>query len=401
MTEVITYRKALEVILKGLKDEEFQRGLQTSVGNAEGRHLKTLEAYPELRELAKMVEDAKQKVISNIDYYIDLAVESLKKINAEPYVVSDAAEAREVVGKIVGKGKIVIFSKSMVAEELGLQKHLEKLGNEVWETDTGEFLIRLAGTKPMHTTAPAIHLSRERIVKLLREKIGIKLPEDASHEEIVAAIRGFLREKMVKADVGITGANALAADTGSIVLVENESNIRLVTSLPPVHIAIVGIEKIYPSLTIALAAAIVQAAWAGLYPPTYLNVISGPSSTADIERKRVYGAHGPRKVHVILVDNGRRSAAKHSVLKGQLKCVKCGRCQWECPVWQQTANLWGGPVYGGPMGMGWTAITLGVREASELSMLCLNCGRCDQVCPVHVPLTSIIRWLKQQYMGEQ
>ena len=396
----ITYKEALEEIYKGLSDEEFQRGLRTGVRNAEGKFLKILDAHPELRELASMVEDAKKKVISNLEHYIDMAMESLKKVHAKPYFAHTAEEAREIVAKIVGRGKTIVFSKSMVAEEIRLQHYLEELGNEVWETDTGEFLIRLAGSKPMHTTAPAIHLSRQKAIELLRKKLGIKLPDNAMHEEIVGAIRKFLREKFAKADIGISGGNALAADTGSIILVENEGNIRLVTGYPPVHIAVISVEKILPTFPVALAAAIVQAAWAGLYPPTYLNVISGPSSTSDIERKRVYGAHGPQEVHVVLVDNGRVEAAKHPVLSGQLKCIKCGRCQWECPVWQQTANLWGGPVYGGPMGMGWTAITLGLRDAAELSMLCLGCGRCDEVCPVHVPLSSIIHWLKQQYTGE-
>ena len=143
-----------------------------------------------------------------------------------------------------------------------------------------------------------------------------------------------------------------------------------------------------------MSLALVQAAWAGLYPPTYVNLISGPSSTADIQHKRVYGAQGPLELHLILVDNGRREAARHPVLWEQLRCVRCGRCQWECPVWQQAANKWGGPVYGGPMGMGWTAITHSLREAAELSLLCLGCGRCDVVCPVEIPLSRIIRWLK-------
>ncbi|WP_048061793.1 lactate utilization protein B [Hyperthermus butylicus] len=380
-----------------LDDETFQRGLRTGVRNAEGRFLKILAEHPELEQLARMVEKAKKEVISKIDYYIDMAMKSLERVHARAYLVHTAEEARETVLRIVGSRKLVIFSKSMVAEELKLREALEEAGNEVWETDMGELLIQLSGGKPMHTTAPAIHMSRFEAAKLLSKKLGIRLSENPTPEEIVSAVRDILRDKFVRADVGISGGNALAADSGSIVLVENEGNIRLVTGLPPVHIAIMGVEKIVPTLQHALAAAIVQAAWAGLYPPTYINVISGPSSTSDIERKRVYGAHGPREVHVVLVDNGRVRAARHEVLSEQLKCIRCGRCQWECPVWQQTANVWGGPAYGGPMGIGWTAITLGVKEAAELSMLCLSCGRCDEVCPVRVPLSSIIRWLKRQY----
>ena len=393
----ITLQEALREIYRVLDDETFQHGLRIGVGNAEGRFLKILAEHPELKQLAKMVEEAKREVISKIDYYIDMAIESLERVRAKAYLAHTAEEARETILRIVGRRRLVVFSKSMVCEELKLREALEEAGNEVWETDTGELLVQLSSGKPMHTTAPAIHMSRFEAARLLSKKLGLKLPENPRPEEIVSAVRDFLRDKFVHADVGISGGNALAADSGSIVLVENEGNIRLVTGLPPVHIAVIGVEKIVPTLQHALAAAIVQAAWAGLYPPTYLNVISGPSSTSDIERKRVYGVHGPREVHVVLVDNGRIKAAKHEVLSEQLKCIRCGRCQWECPVWQQTANVWGGPAYGGPMGMGWTAITLGVQEAAELSMLCLGCGRCDEVCPVHVPLSSIIRWLKRQY----
>lgn len=398
MVETLDTSSILATVLQKIADPEFQQALEKSVGHSEGRHLEILRAHPLLLELARLVEDAKREVLEKLDYYIELVLESMRRNSVEPYLVHDAREAREVVGKIVGQGKIVVFSKSMVAEELGLYDYLRELGNEVWDTDTGELIVRLADSKPMHTIVPAVHMSREMIVKVLNKKLGSRLPLDATPEEIVSVIRGFLREKIARANVGVTGANAVAADTGSVVLVENESNIRLVSSLPPVHIIVASIEKLYPNLSTALAAAIVQAAWAGLYPPTYINIITGPSSTADIEMKRVYGAQGPTKVYFILVDNGRKSVAQHPVLREMLKCIKCGRCQWECPVWQHTANYWGGPVYGGPMGVGWTAITRSVREASMLSILCLGCGRCDEVCPVHVPLTRIIHWLKQEYM---
>jgi len=248
----------------------------------------------------------------------------------------------------------------------------------------------------MHTTAPAIHLTIERAARLVRERLGLPLPPDPRPEDIVAAVRRFLREKFVEADAGVSGANAVAAEEGSIVLVENEGNIRLVTGLPPVHVAVTGVEKILPDLETALKAAVVQAGYAGLYPPTYLNVITGPSSTADIEHRRVYGAHGPREVHLVLVDNGRRRASG-TPLGEHLKCIRCGRCQWHCPVWRHTANEWGGRAYGGPMGVLWTAITEDVEKAAALAMLCMGCARCDEVCPMRIPLSRLIRGLKPLY----
>ncbi len=391
---------ALEEVLRdvrrALDDPALQEGLRRAYTGAERRVPEILAEHPEILELARRVEEAKRRVLEDLDRYIEMAVESLKGVGAEPHFAGTAEEAREIVAGIVGSGKVVVMSKSMVAAEIGLREHLESLGNEVWETDLGELLIQLQGSKPMHTIAPAIHLTREEAARLVSEKLGVKL-DGEKIEEIVAVVRRYLRDKFVRADVGISGANALAADTGALVLVENEGNIRLVTGLPPLHIAVVGVDKIVPTLTDAFHVAMVQAAYASLYPPTYLNVIAGPSSTADIEKKRVYGAHGPPKLHVVLVDNGRKKAAKKPLLAEQLRCIRCGRCQLECPVWRLTANHWGGPVYGGPMGVGWTAVTLGEESGAELAHLCLGCARCDEVCPVRIPLSRIIRWLKKLY----
>ena len=389
--------RALKDIERALGDEAFQEGVKRAARHAEERVPRILEEHPYLRELAREVRRVKEEVLSNLDHYIEEAMESLGKMGARAYLAGDASEAREIVAGIVGTGKTVVLSKSMTAEELGLREYLESLGNEVWETDLGQLLIQLEGGKPMHSVAPAVHLTRERVAALLREKLGLRVPPGASPEEMVRLVRGFLREKFTSADVGISGANAIAAETGSIVLVENEGNIRLVTGLPPVHIAVAGVEKIVPTLLDALKVAIVQAAYDGLYPPNYINVISGPSATADIEHKRVRGAHGPLEVHVVLVDNGRRAALRDPLLSEQLRCIRCGRCQWECPVWQHTANLWGGPSYGGPMGVVWTAITRGVEEASALALLCLGCARCDYVCPVEIPISRILRGLKARY----
>lgn len=297
----------IEDIMKALGDPDFQEGVMRAGLNAQEKVIKILNRYPEIAEKAKRIRKVKEEALRRIDELIDEAVKSLKSANAKPYYAETAGDAREIIGRIVGSGKVVVMSKSMAAEEIKLREHLESLGNEVWETDLGQLLVQLEEGKPMHTVAPAIHMTRERAAKLVEEKLGVKVDPDKINE-IVAAVRRFLREKFVKADVGITGANALAADTGSLVLVENEGNIRLVSSLPRIHIAVVPIDKIVPTISDALDVALVQAAFAGLYPPTYISVITGPSSTGDIELVRVYGAHGPQELHVVLLDNGRKRA---------------------------------------------------------------------------------------------
>jgi len=385
--------QAYQEIWEALLDEEFQEALRRASTISQVRVEELLAERGELVELCREVAGIKRRSIDILEELVERAYRSLEAVRAKPYLAGDAEEARRIIGGLVGSGKLVVMAKSMAAAEVGLRGYLESLGNEVWETDLGELLVQLEGSKPMHTITPAVHMTRYKAIKLISEKLGVKLEGD-SVEEAVKAVREFLRGKIVRADVGISGANALAADTGAIVLVENESNIRLVTSTPPIHIALVPVDKIVPTLLDAVKVAIVQAAYTGLYPPTYISIIAGPSSTADIERVRVYGAQGPRELHVVLLDNGRLKALKDPTLKEQLRCIRCGRCQYECPVWVHTANKWGGPAYGGPMGLVWTAITVDPIEAGKLSYLCLGCGRCDASCPVEIPLSTILRHLK-------
>jgi len=389
--------EAFKAIAELLEDGEAQDALLRASEGAQRKVEAIIERFPGLAEMAKQLRSSKIRVLERLEEYVDQAIASIKAVGARAYVARTGAEALDIMGSIVGRGKIVVMSKSMVLEEVGARDFLLEMGNEVWETDLGQLLVSLEGGKPMHPVAPAVHMSRRRAIRVLNEKLGLGLREDCPVEEAVARVRALLREKFTSATHGITGANALAADTGSLVLVENEGNIRLVTGLPPVHIAVVPVDKILPTLRDALYQAIVQSAYAGLYPPTYLTVISGPSSTADIGHERVYGAHGPREMHVILLDNGRLEASRDSTVREQLLCVRCGRCLFECPVWVHTGNNWGGRVYGGPMGLVWTAITESEELAAALSYLCLQCGRCDEACPVDIPLSNLIRGLKSRY----
>ncbi len=294
-------------IARALGDPEFQEGLMRAASNAQAKVLKVLDEHPEILERARRVREVKERSVARLEELVKEAVEALRRVGAKPYLASTGEEARKIVGSIVGSGRLVVMSKSMAAEEVGLREYLESLGNEVWETDLGQLLVQLEGGRPMHSVAPAVHMTRERAARLISERLGVDV-EEGNIEGLVEAARSFLREKFLRADVGVTGANALAADTGSLVLVENEGNIRLVSGLPRVHVALVPIDKVVPTIWDALDVALVQAAFAGLYPPTYISVISGPSSTGDIELVRVHGAHGPRELHVVLLDNGRLEA---------------------------------------------------------------------------------------------
>jgi len=224
-------------------DEAIKRAVEANVP----RTMSILEKYPYVTELAKELRRAKEEVIRNLDYYVDKTIKSLEAIGARAYLARDGEEARSIISGIVGKGKVIVLGKTMVGAEIGLREYLTSIGNEVWETDLGEFLLQLTGDKPTHIVAPALHMTRERAAEVIKRKLGINVKADPS--EIAQAARRFLRDKFFRADFGITGANAVAADTGAVLLIENEGNIRFTTVSPPVHIVLTGIEKIVPTLT--------------------------------------------------------------------------------------------------------------------------------------------------------
>ena len=369
----------------------WDEAIERVVSHGVPRVYEILQRHPYLEELAKRLRKAKEEVIKNLDHYVEQTMKAVERNGGRAYLARDPKEAREIVGKIVGSGKKVILGKSMVAYEVGLRKYLQSLGNEVWETDLGELLIQLLDEPPSHIIGPALHLTKERVARVFREKLGADVDENTPHEKLVEVARKFLREKFLTADVGITGANAVAADTGSIVLIENEGNIRLSSSVPPVHISVTGIDKIVPTLEYAMIETLVQSAYAGLYPPTYVNLTSGPSSTADIEHKRVSPAHGPKEFHLVLVDNGRSEIAKDEKLWEGLLCIRCGRCHFHCPVYRAMDGKFGVPPYSGPMGAMWSYF---VYRDPRPAMLCTHSGNCKDVCPMKINIPRVLEEIK-------
>ncbi len=385
---------------------EINRALEDGgVAEAVGRYLANYTAsieeierlFPETRRLAEEVAQVRDEVVANLEYYVDKAMRAVEANGGKAYLARDAAEARRILGDIVGSGKIVVLGKSLTGEEVGVYEHLTRLGNEVWETDLGELLVRLAGQRPMHMIAPALNMTRERAISILNEKLGLGIPQGAGVGEVVSAVRRFLRGKFERAEVGITGANMVASDTGSLILIENEGNIRLASSMPPVHVAVVGVEKVYPTLLDALKAAIVTIRYGGYKIARYVSVVSGPSATGDIEKIVVKGAHGPRELHVLFVDNGRLRAARDPVMREALKCLRCGACQLACPVYELVAGFWGGRVYAGGIGVAWTYITEGIRAAGPLSTACTLMGRCREACPVGIDIPRLVREARSRY----
>ncbi|MCY0849335.1 LUD domain-containing protein [Sulfuracidifex metallicus] len=370
-------------------NEIWNIAIDRAVNNNVPRVRSILESYPYIDDARKKLRQGKTEVIKDISRYVELTMKSVKRNGGNAYFARDAKEVREIVDKIVGDNQRIVMGKSMVAYECGVRDHLIERGKDVWETDLGEFLIQLSNEPPSHIIAPAIHMTKEQASKVVRKVNPNSKAE--SHEEIAVEARRFLREKFINAQVGITGANAIAADTGSVLLIENEGNIRMTTILPEKHIAIAGVEKILPTLEHAFLEVMVQSAYAGLYPPTYVNLTSGPSSTGDIEMKRVSPAHGPKEFNLILVDNGRIEASKDPTIWESLLCIRCGRCHFHCPVYRVLGSTWGDPPFTGPMGAMWSYVSY--KDATP-STYCVHSGGCREVCPMDINIPKVLEKLK-------
>lgn len=376
--------------------EDWGLALDTSMRNVVPNVDRILEDHPYIRDYAAKLSQTKRHVLDHLDEYVKLSMESVVKSGGVPHMAKDASEAQALLGRICGEEGVVLFAKSNVALELGLRESLARDGHEVWETDLGEFLVQLAQDAPSHIVAPALHMTKERIGRILHDRLDPGVSPDSTYEELVASVRAFLFRKYAVAKVGVTGANAVAAATGSVLLVENEGNIRMDTVVPRIHVAVTGVDKIVPTLEDAFMEVQVQSAFAGLYPPTYINITSGPSYTADIESRKVTPATGPREFHLVFVDNGRKKAIGDPALRDALLCVKCGRCYFACPTYGVLGSDWMAPPYGGPVGAMWAAV---LNDDTRPANMCTHSGGCKVVCPVQIDIPRVLEHVK--WLGAQ
>ncbi len=352
-----------------------------------------LKKFPHTVKMAEEVRLIKEASVQQMAELARTAGRSIEENKGKSHIARTAGDALRIIGEIVGKKKLVVKAKSMTAEEIRLREHLEEAGNEVYETDLGEFIIQKLGQRPMHILSPAIHVPREDVARLFSQITGRKLQPDI--DTLVATARELLREKFFKADFGISSANVVSADTGTLFLIENEGNIRLATSAPPVHIALVGMEKLVPTLEEAFKVAEVTWRYANYTVPSYVSMISGPSKTGDIEKVTTYGVHGPKEFHVIFLDDGRTHLARDPVLRQALYCLRCGGCLYECPVFGLTAGYFGDKYFAG-IGAVWAAeVTRNMEKASSMAYTCLTCGRCKVRCPMKIDVPEMILALRR------
>jgi len=382
---------------KALIDGQLQKALGNVKRGFIAKRAKARDALPEFDRLRDEARDIKIHTLAHLDLYLSRFEDKVKAAGGQVHWAETEAEAREAVLEIcrAAGAKTVTKGKSMITEEIGLNAFLEQSELKVVETDLGEYLVQIRGETPSHIIAPAVHLNKEQIEHDFRERHKDLPPERQLSDpvQLVAEARQVLRQAFISADVGITGANFLIAETGQTVIVTNEGNGDLTQTLPKVHIVMASIEKAVPTLEDASTLIRVLARSAtGQEISTYTTFSAGPRREGDPD--------GPEAFHVVLLDNG-RSSVLGGPFQDMLRCIRCGACLNHCPIYQHVGGHAYGSVYPGPMGSVLTPLLQGVQEAAHLPYACTLCGRCEAVCPERIALPDMLRrWRARDFAAK-
>ncbi|MCI0399778.1 MAG: LutB/LldF family L-lactate oxidation iron-sulfur protein [Gammaproteobacteria bacterium] len=382
---------------RALSDDNLQRALARAKSGFIDKRLTALSELPEFDCLREQAKEIKDHTLAYLDYYLECFEAKVESIGGHVHWGRTAEEAcNTVVGICQAAGaKLVSKGKSMVSEEIGLNDALIRANIEPVETDLGEYVLQLANEPPSHIIAPAVHKTREQIADLFEQhhQQYSHVDRRQSVAELVNEARLVLRERFLAADVGITGANFLIAETGSSVLVTNEGNGDLTCTLPRVHIVTAGIEKVVPTLEDATVfLRILGRSATGQEMTAYTTFNTGPKRTTDLD--------GPEQYHVVLVDNGRTEMLGNE-FRDMLRCIRCGACLNHCPVYGAIGGHAYGWVYPGPMGAVLTPAMIGLELAGDLPNACTLNGRCESVCPVKIPLTRMLRALRARQFNQE
>ncbi len=372
---------------QALADPALRQAMSRAGGGFAGARREAAADLPEFDALCDAARDIKDHVLSHLDLYLEAYERQTVQNGGQVHWARTAEEACSIISRICqdADARLVVKGKSMVSEEIGLNEVLEKAGIQVAESDLGEYIIQLAGETPSHIIAPAIHKTREQITELFHQnhrELGYA-DRVTRRDAIVNEARSVLRSVFARADVGITGANFLVAETGANVIVTNEGNGDLTSCLPRVQIITAGIEKVVPSLEdLSVLLRVLGRSATGQEMSAYTTLYSGPRREKDQE--------GPQEYHVVLVDNG-RSAMLAGEYRSMLRCIRCGACLNHCPVYSAVGGHAYGWVYPGPMGSVLTPLIQGFDNSFDLPNACTLNGRCSEVCPVRIPLSDLLR----------
>ena len=364
-------------------DLDHRRIINYNIGKYHIAVERGLSKLANLENSKRKAHTIKWKVMENLDKLLPEFESNFQRKGGKVIWANDIEEAQNEILQIIKKAgaKTVIKSKSMATEEIHLNEFLEKNHIEALESDLGEYIVQLLGQKPYHIVTPAMHLSKEDIAKLFHEKFGTAI--DSTPEQLTMKARELLREKYTSYDIGITGGNFLIADSGSIALTENEGNARLTTTFPKIHIAIVGIEKVIPTMNdLDLFWPILSSHGTGQNLTVYNTILGGPKQGNESD--------GPEEMYVILLDNGRTNLLAQKEQRQALYCIRCGACLNACPVYKNIGGHTYETTYSGPIGSIITPHMAGMKEFKHLSYASSLCGKCTEVCPVKIDIHKML-----------
>ncbi|MDP2699250.1 LutB/LldF family L-lactate oxidation iron-sulfur protein [Thalassospira sp.] len=391
---VSTSPKFRENAHDALLDQSLQRALGRLKTGFKDKRSAAIAALPEFEALRDKAVEIKNHTLENLDHYLTAFEANVKANGGHVHWCKDSEEACQTILKICRDkdAKSVLKGKSMISEEIGLNAFLEKQDLQVVETDLGEYIIQLRHEPPSHIIAPAIHVHKEQVADSFRATHKGRDPNRVLDEprDLLDEAREVMREHFFAADIGITGANFLIAETGTSVIVTNEGNGDLTQTLSRVHIAVASLEKVVPTLEDASTILRVLARSAtGQEMSSYTTFSTGPRRAEDLD--------GPQEYHVVLLDNG-RSNMLGTDFQDMLRCIRCAACMNHCPVYGAVGGHAYGWVYPGPMGSVLTPSLIGINQSGHLPNASTFCGKCEEVCPMRIPLPKMMRhWREREF----
>ncbi len=380
------FKSAAGVALNDPKIQSGLTGLFDGFHKARVRAADDTPGWEKMRERARAVKD---HTIANLDYYLEMAETNVRRSGGQVYFAETAESASKYIIDLAKANdvKTVIKGKSMLSEEMGLNDQLAEQEIEAVETDLGEYILQLAEQTPFHIVAPAIHMSRGDVSDLLHDKLGTPRLDDI--DDLAAAARNQLREKFVQADMGITGANFVVAETGTLVLVTNEGNGRMCTSMPRIHVAIMGMEKVIPSMEdLGMFLRLLIRSATGQRITSYVTTVNGPRASDEED--------GPDEFHLVIVDNGRTRIMADQQMREALNCIRCGACLNACPVYRKVGGHAYGWVYSGPIGAIVSPMLTNIKDSKDLPFASSLCGACHEACPVNINIPRMLLHLRKE-----
>lgn len=376
-----------------LHDVQLKTALDRATGRFMTQRSTALNAMLDSDQVRDQARAARARALAHLDQYLDQLVTHIEAAGGHVHWAVDAADAQRVIGQIARQNNVqrIVKGKSMASEEIHLNHALEEAGFTVVETDLGEYIIQLAGQTPSHIIAPAIHWTKEQVSDLFHDKLGA--PQTDQIGELTKTARDVLRSEYLRADMGITGVNFAVAETGTIVLVENEGNGRLTSTAPRIHLALMGIERVVATMDDLMPLLQVLARSAtGQKLSVYTNFVTGPA--------RLDEPDGPQSFHLVLLDNGRSKILGSEYVEA-LYCIRCGACLNTCPVYSEIGGHAYGATYPGPIGAVLTPLLDGLDAQNRwLPQASSLCGACQEVCPVRIPLPDYLLNLRRDAVDQ-